>query len=64
MTASVNDLVGRDYYEIWKRLVTRQNNDSSVLENHTKLRMNKWEGSQMEKGIAKSTVVLEAKQVK
>ncbi len=64
MTVSANDLVGRDYCEIWKSLVTRQNCEPSVFESYTELRNNKWERSQAAQGIAKSNVVQEAKQIK
>ncbi len=64
MTVNVNDLVGRDYYEVRKRLVTRQNNDSAVLEDQTNLRTKKWEGSQATQGITKASVITEAKRTK
>ncbi len=64
MTVSVNDLVRRDYYEIWKRLVTKQNSNPAVLEQHTKLRNDKREKTQATQGIYKSSIVQEAKRVK
>ncbi len=64
MTISVNDLVGRDYYEVWERLVTRQNSDPAEMERHTKLRTNKWEKTQAAQGISRSSIVTEGKRVK
>ena len=64
MTISVNDLAGRDYYEVWKRLVTKQNSDRTEMEGHTKLRTNRWEKTQAAQGISKSSIVTDAKRIK
>ena len=64
MTVSVNDLAGRDFYEVWKRLVTRQNSDPAVMESYKKLRHGGWAKTQPTQGISDLNIVKEAKRIK
>ena len=64
MTVSVNDLVGRDYYEVWKRLVAKQKSDPTMMEKYTKLRNYRWGKTQPAQGISNSSIVVDAKRIK